>query len=167
MALRLDKYLTELGAGTRSEVKKQIKAGLVTVNGAVAKKPEQKVDETGDEVCLRGERLLYTAFEYYLFHKPAGCVSATQDNMHRTVMDYLSDTARGDLFPVGRLDLDTEGLLLITTTVRWHTRCCRRPAMWQKHITPGCRAWWMRPMSTFLKTGLTSGRRSRPDRQIW
>lgn len=111
MALRLDKYLTELGAGTRSEVKKQIKAGLVTVNGAVAKKPEQKVDETGDEVCLRGERLLYTAFEYYLFHKPAGCVSATQDNMHRTVMDYLSDTARGDLFPVGRLDLDTEGLL--------------------------------------------------------
>lgn len=114
MALRLDKYLTELGAGTRSEVKKQIKAGLVTVNGAVAKKPEQKVDETGDEVCLRGERLLYTAFEYYLLHKPAGCVSATQDNMHRTVMDYLSDTARGDLFPVGRLDLDTEGLLLIT-----------------------------------------------------
>lgn len=114
MALRLDKYLTELGAGTRSEVKKQIKAGLVTVNGAVAKKPEQKVDETGDEVCLRGERLLYIAFEYYLFHKPAGCVSATQDNMHRTVMDYLSDTARGDLFPVGRLDLDTEGLLLIT-----------------------------------------------------
>ena len=114
MALRLDKYLTELGAGTRSEVKKQIKAGLVTVNGAVAKKPEQKVDETGDEVCLCGERLLYTAFEYYLFHKPAGCVSATQDNMHRTVMDYLSDTARGDLFPVGRLDLDTEGLLLIT-----------------------------------------------------
>ena len=114
MALRLDKYLTELGAGTRSEVKKQIKAGLVTVNGAVAKKPEQKVDETGDEVCLRGERLLYPAFEYYLFHKPAGCVSATQDNMHRTVMDYLSDTARGDLFPVGRLDLDTEGLLLIT-----------------------------------------------------
>lgn len=84
------------------------------MNGAVAKKPEQKVDETGDEVCLRGERLLYTAFEYYLFHKPAGCVSATQDNMHRTVMDYLSDTARGDLFPVGRLDLDTEGLLLIT-----------------------------------------------------
>ena len=149
MALRLDKYLTELGAGTRSEVKKQIKAGLVTVNGAVAKKPEQKVDETGDEVCLRGERLLYTAFEYYLFHKPAGCVSATQDNMHRTVMDYLSDTARS------------------RTTVRWHTRCCRRPAMWQKHITPGCRAWWMRPMSTFLKTGLTSGRRSRPDRQIW
>ena len=49
-----------------------------------------------------------------IFHKPAGCVSATQDNMHRTVMDYLSDTARGDLFPVGRLDLDTEGLLLIT-----------------------------------------------------
>ena len=110
MALRLDKYLTELGAGTRSEVKTdQSRSGHRERSGC--KKPEQKVDETGDEVCLRGERLLYTAFEYYLFHKPAGCVSATQDNMHRTVMDYLSDTARGDLFPVGRLDLDTEGLL--------------------------------------------------------
>ena len=82
-------------------------------------------------------------FEYYLFHKPAGCVSATQDNMHRTVMDYLSDTARGDLFPVGRLDLDTEGLLFDHERRCAGTHfCCRRPAMWQKHITPGCRAWW-------------------------
>ena len=160
MALRLDKYLTELGAGTRSEVKKQIKAGLVTVNGAVAKKPEQKVDETGDEVCLRGERLLYTAFEYYLFHKPAGCVSATQDNMHRTVMDYLSDTARGDLLPVGRLDLDTEGLLLITNDGALAHALLSPSRHVAKTYTPGCRAWWMRPMSTFLKTGLTSGRRS-------
>lgn len=114
MALRLDRYLTELGVGTRSEVKKLIKAKQITVNGAIAIKPEKKIDEWKDEVCLRGEKLHYAAFEYYLFHKPAGCVSATEDNVHQTVMDYLTDTVRKDLFPVGRLDIDTEGLLLIT-----------------------------------------------------
>ncbi len=114
MALRLDKYLTELGVGTRSEVKKLIKAKQITVNGVFAVKPELKIDEQIDEVCLRGEKLHYTAYEYYLFHKPAGCVSATEDAMHQTVMDYLTDTVRNDLFPVGRLDIDTEGLLLIT-----------------------------------------------------
>lgn len=113
MAIRLDKYLTEVGIGTRSEVKKVIKAKQVTVNGVVAAKPEMKVEEA-DEVCLRGEKLAYASFEYYLFHKPAGCVSATEDKLHRTVMDYLTDTVRSDLFPVGRLDIDTEGLLLIT-----------------------------------------------------
>lgn len=114
MALRLDKYLTELGIGTRSEVKKLIKAKQITVNGIIAAKPEMKVNEEADEVCLRGETLTYASYEYYLFHKPAGCVSATEDARYPTVMDYLTDTVRKDLFPVGRLDIDTEGLLLIT-----------------------------------------------------
>lgn len=113
MTLRLDKYLTEAGVGTRSEVKKLIKAKQITVNGVIVTRPEAKVDE-GDAVCLRGARVQYAAFEYYLFHKPAGCVSATEDRDHKTVMDYLTDTIRSDLFPVGRLDIDTEGLLLIT-----------------------------------------------------
>lgn len=112
--MRLDKYLAEMGAGTRSEVKKLVRAGRVTINGAVAGKPEQKVDPETDTVCLDGEALLYVAYEYYLFHKPAGCVSATEDKIHKTVMDYLTDTLRDGLFPVGRLDIDTEGLLLIT-----------------------------------------------------
>ena len=112
--MRLDKLLTELGTGSRSEVKIYIRLVLVTVNGEVIKKPEQKVDEKNDVVCFRGNQLTYTEYEYYLFHKPAGCVTATEDNLHRTVMDYLTDTTRHDLFPVGRLDLDTEGLLLIT-----------------------------------------------------
>lgn len=112
--MRLDKYLAEMGAGTRSEVKKLVRAGRVTINGAVAEKPEQKVDPETDTVCLDGEALLYVAYEYYLFHKQAGCVSATEDKIHKTVMDYLTDTLRDDLFPVGRLDIDTEGLLLIT-----------------------------------------------------
>ena len=103
-----------MGAGTRSEVKKLARAGRITINGAVAEKPEQKVDPETDTVCLDGEALLYVAYEYYLFHKPAGCVSATEDKIHKTVMDYLTDTLRDDLFPVGRLDIETEGLLLIT-----------------------------------------------------
>lgn len=114
MAMRLDKFLTELGIGTRSEVKKYIKAKQIAVNGETALKPELKIDENLDEVCFRGEKLYFAEYEYYLFHKPAGCVSATEDAMHRTVMDYLTDTVRNDLFPVGRLDIDTEGLLLIT-----------------------------------------------------
>lgn len=114
MALRLDRFLAELGIGTRSEVKKYIKAKQITVNGVIAAKPEMKIDEKRDEVCFRGEKLRFAEYEYYLFHKPAGCVSATEDSLHKTVMDYLTDTVRNDLFPVGRLDLDTEGLLLIT-----------------------------------------------------
>lgn len=112
--IRLDKYLTELGVGTRSEVKKRIRAKQVTVNGVLAERPEQKIDGEKDEVCLQGKRLTYLTHEYYLFHKPGGCVTATEDSVHKTVMDYLSDTVRNDLFPVGRLDLDTEGLLLLT-----------------------------------------------------
>lgn len=114
MAQRIDKFLAELGVGTRSEVKKYIKAGQVTVNGEPAIKPEMKIDVNHDEICFRGKKLIFTEYEYYLFHKPAGCVSATEDAIHKTVMDYLTDTVRKDLFPVGRLDLDTEGLLLIT-----------------------------------------------------
>lgn len=114
MAIRLDKFLAEMGLGTRTEVKKLLKTKQITVNGTVTVKPETKIDENKDVVCYKNEQICYQAFEYYLFHKPAGCVTATEDAMHKTVMNYLTDTARSDLFPVGRLDIDTEGLLLIT-----------------------------------------------------
>ena len=112
--MRLDKFLTEMGIGTRSEVKKILKTKQVTVNGTIVTKPETKIEPKTDEVCYKNERIAYCAFEYYLFHKPAGCVTATEDTQHKTVMDYLENTIRSDLFPVGRLDIDTEGLLLIT-----------------------------------------------------
>ena len=112
--MRLDKLLTELGTGSRSEVKKYIRQGLVTIDSVPVQKPEQKIDEKTAKVCFRGNEIVYAAYEYYLLYKPAGCVSATEDRLHKTVMDYLTDTVRKDLFPVGRLDLDTEGLLLIT-----------------------------------------------------
>ena len=113
--LRIDKYLADCGIGTRSEVKKYIKAKQITVNGEVVAKPEQKIDENADVICFKGQPITYEKYVYYLFHKPAGCVTAKQDNVHKTVMEYFPDEIRAkDIAPVGRLDLDTEGLLLFT-----------------------------------------------------
>ncbi len=112
--IRLDKYLSDMGIGTRSEVKQYLKKGLVTVNGAVEKRPERKIETGLEQVCFKDNPVTYVDYEYYMFHKPAGCVSATNDNLHKTVMDYINEAVRKDLFPVGRLDIDTEGLLLIT-----------------------------------------------------
>ena len=112
-AIRLDKFLADAGSGTRSEVKKYIQKGKVQVNGITAKKPELKVSET-DEVILDGTVVSKAPeFVYYLLHKPAGYVSATEDKCDRTVMELVPSDRKG-LFPVGRLDKDTEGLLLIT-----------------------------------------------------
>lgn len=112
--MRLDKFLCEMGIGTRSEVKACLKKGQVTVNGEVVKKPETKIDENQDIVSFLGQNLSYEAVQYFLLNKPAGCVTATRDNLSETVMSFLPDNRRDDLFPVGRLDKDTEGLLLIT-----------------------------------------------------
>ena len=112
--MRIDKYLADCGIGTRSEVKKHIKSKLITVNGEVIAKPEIKVNEGVDIVCFKGKEVSYEKYVYYLFHKPAGCVTAKQDNLHKTVMDYFSEDIPKDVAPVGRLDLDTEGLLLLT-----------------------------------------------------
>ena len=113
-AVRLDKFLADAGKGTRSEVKKFIQKGQVQVNGVPAKKPEMKVDPENDVVVLSGEAVgAAPEFVYYLLNKPAGCVSATEDRNDRTVMEYVPSDRKG-LFPVGRLDKDTEGLLLIT-----------------------------------------------------
>lgn len=112
--LRLDKYLADMGAGTRSEVKLWIRKGKVTVNGEVCNKPEQKVAAGMDEICLNGVRTGYIKHLYYMLNKPVGVVSATRDSMSRTVLDLILDKKGKELFPVGRLDKDTEGLLLIT-----------------------------------------------------
>ncbi len=112
--MRLDKFLCACRIGTRSEVKKYIKQKLVAVNGQTDLKPEDKVDETADTICFRGKQLQYEAYRYYLLYKPAGCVTAVTDATHKTVMDLFPDDIRGGLSPVGRLDRDTEGLLIIT-----------------------------------------------------
>lgn len=112
--MRLDKFLADLQIGTRSQVKVDLKKGFVTVNGEVVKKADAKIDETKDQICYQGKLLTYQKFQYYMLHKPAGVVTATKDNIDKTVMDFFSKEAGKDLFPVGRLDKDTEGLLLIT-----------------------------------------------------
>lgn len=111
--VRLDKFLADSGAGTRSEVKNFIRKGLVTVNGAVVSKPECKVLPE-DEVALEGKTVSAAPeFVYYLLNKPAGYVSAVSDKFDPTVMELIHSSRKG-LSPVGRLDKDTEGLLLIT-----------------------------------------------------
>ncbi len=112
--VRLDKYLTDMGCGTRREVKKLIHQGRVTVDGQAAQKPERKVEADCQSVCLDGKQIGYEAYEYYMLYKPAGVVSATVDSECETVVDLIRNKKRRDLFPVGRLDKDTEGLLLIT-----------------------------------------------------
>ncbi len=113
--MRLDKFLCETGFGTRSQVKSLLKKGLVQVNGETVKRPEQKVEETKDQVVCGDREAVYAPFLYLMLHKPAGVVSATEDARERTVLDLLEPKDRRDVFPVGRLDKDTEGLLLLTS----------------------------------------------------
>jgi len=112
--LRLDKFLADMGKGTRSALKEAVRKGRVRVNGEVIKKADIKVRIPGDTVTLDGEEVAYAVMEYYMLNKPQGVVSATEDKKYPTVLDLIADKKRKDLFPVGRLDLDTEGLLLIT-----------------------------------------------------
>ena len=112
--IRLDKYLADMGIGTRQEVKKYMKQGRVTVDGEIAKKPEVKVNTEQSKVFFDGREVAYAEYEYYMLNKPAGVISATEDNRCETVIDLIESKKRKDLFPVGRLDKDTEGLLLIT-----------------------------------------------------
>lgn len=111
--MRLDKLLANMQIGSRSEVKKYIRQGKVTVDGNCILKPELNVNPLEQKICYLGKEVKYEEFEYYMFYKPKDCVTARNDARHKTVMDYIH-TNRCDLFPVGRLDLDTEGLLLIT-----------------------------------------------------
>ncbi|MDD2957907.1 MAG: pseudouridine synthase [Lachnospiraceae bacterium] len=112
--MRLDKFLASAGEKTRSTVKQILKKGCVTVNGTVVKKPETKVDPDLDCVKLYGETVHFQEYFYYMLNKPAGCVSATEDNLHPVVLDYIKEPHKMELFPVGRLDIDTVGLLLLT-----------------------------------------------------
>ncbi|MDO4632307.1 MAG: pseudouridine synthase [Eubacteriales bacterium] len=113
-SIRLDKYLADAGLGTRTEVKTLIRKGRITVNQEICRKPETKLDPDKDVVEADGKSLSWAEHHYYMLHKPAGCVTALTDRRDPTVMELMSDVAVRDLFPVGRLDKDTEGLLLIT-----------------------------------------------------
>lgn len=112
---RIDKILSNMGYGTRKEVKELIKGGSVEINGTVVKDSGQQVDAEAQEIKVAGNRLFYKDTIYILMNKPQGVISATEDSRERTVVDLLSDEFKVfNPFPVGRLDKDTEGLLLLT-----------------------------------------------------
>ena len=111
--MRLDKFISDAAAYSRSEIRKLIRYRAVTVNGTVAPTADFQVRES-DEVRLNGKLIPYRKFIYLMLNKPAGVISATEDARESTVLDLISERQRKGLFPVGRLDRDTEGLLLIT-----------------------------------------------------
>lgn len=112
--VRIDKFLTDMNQGSRSQVKDAIRKGKVSVDGQICREADLKLDPNQAKVRVNGALVTYAAVEYYMLHKPQGVVSATEDRVHRTVLDLLGGAGRKDLFPVGRLDIDTEGLLIIT-----------------------------------------------------
>lgn len=112
---RIDKVLSHMGVGSRSDIRKQAKQGLITVNGVVVKDSGFHVDPYLDRVEVNGEPVLYREFIYLMMNKPPGVLSATEDKRDRTVLDLLKqEYAQFEPFPVGRLDKDTVGLLLLT-----------------------------------------------------
>lgn len=111
--MRLDKYLADMGIGTRSEIKKDIKSGRVSVDGIIIRDPGCKVS-ADSRVMINGNAVAYEEYVYYMLNKPAGVISASEDPRQETVIDLIDEQKRRDLFPAGRLDKDTEGLMLIT-----------------------------------------------------
>ena len=113
--MRLDKFLVACAVGSRTEVKNFLKSGRVTVNGKKEKSAKLQINEGTDEIHFDGQKLDYEEFVYYMMNKPQGVISATEDPKHKTVLDLMDDYARAkEVFPVGRLDIDTHGLLLLT-----------------------------------------------------
>lgn len=112
---RLDRLLSNSGYGTRREIKQAVRAGAVKVDGATVRDSSMHVDPAASVIEINGEVLNYRQFVYIMMNKPAGVISATFDNRHKTVLDILPEEyGHFDLFPVGRLDIDTEGLILLT-----------------------------------------------------
>ena len=113
--MRLDKCLEDCGLRTRSEVKSLLKAKRITVNGKVVNNGKVQVNPETDEILFDGEKIQYEEFVYIMMNKPKGVVSATEDNLHKTVLDLIDPLYfKKGVFPVGRLDIDTHGLLLLT-----------------------------------------------------
>ena len=113
--MRLDKFLSITGSCSRSDAKRAVRAKNATVNGAVPKSSDVKIDPNADEICYLGKRIVYREYNYIMLNKPDGVVSATDDGRDKTVLDLLPANVRNNrMFPCGRLDKNTLGLMLIT-----------------------------------------------------
>jgi 16S rRNA pseudouridine516 synthase len=113
--MRLDKYLANQGFGSRKDAKKLIKDKRIKINGVFAKKPEDNIDPKVDKISIDDEIIDYKENYYFVLYKPKGYISATEDNFQNTVLELIPEYNYLDIFPVGRLDKDTTGLLLLTT----------------------------------------------------
>ena len=112
--MRLDKFLAQSLAEKRKDIRVYVKDGMIKVNGKVVVKPAIEINEKSDIIEYLGEVVKYSEKLYYMFNKPAGCITAKVDAINKTVFDYFDDVKMKGLFHVGRLDKDTEGLLLLT-----------------------------------------------------
>ncbi len=133
--MRLDKLLGNMGYGTRKDIKKFAKDGLISVDGKCIKDSSVHVDTDLNEVFFDGEQIQYREFVYIMLNKPKGYLSATEDSFDKTVVDLLDEEYHHfQVFPVGRLDKDTEGLLILTNEGRWLMNCYRPKNMSLKNI---------------------------------
>lgn len=112
--MRLDKFLAEAAIGTRKAVRILVKEGKISVNDEVILEPAAEINENSDTINYLGKNVIHTGKRYYMFYKPSGCVTARKDIKEKTVLDYFDNETANGLFPVGRLDKDTEGLILLT-----------------------------------------------------
>ena len=162
-AMRLDKLLGHTGWGTRKELKDLCKGGQVTVNGDICRDSSRKVDPEADVVAVGGEIVSYEEYIYLMLYKPAGVVSATEDNVSQTVLDLLPRRYRGSrLFPVGRLDKDTTGLLFLTNDGTWLTALRRRKNISQSVMNRRRRRYPRRYRGTLRRRHRPCGRSPLP-----
>lgn len=134
--IRLDKLLSQSGERTRSESAKLIRSGCVTVEGTLSRDPAMKVDGAKSEILLKGQPITDEPFQYILFHKPAGVLTAARDRNAQTVMDLVPEALRKrDVLPVGRLDKDTTGLLLLTNDGELaHRLLAPKRHVWKEYV---------------------------------
>ena len=143
--MRLDKFLANMGVGTRSEVKQLLKKGSVKVNQNIVKLPKLHVNPNSDEIMVNDEVVSYIDKVYIMLNKPKGYISATEDEVHPTLIDLIPEYAHLNIFPVGRLDKDTEGLLLVTNDGQFNHEVMNP----NKHVSKTYEVYSKHPITQF------------------
>ena len=151
MKLRLDKYLADMGLGTRSQIKKDISKGQVLVNGTVSKDAGTRIDTEKDQVSYLGQTVTYAEYEYYMLNKPAGVVSATEDRHDRTVLDLIDTKQRKDLFLSEDWTKIPRGFCSSRTMGHWLTGFFPLRATSTKSTLPGLRERLLQKMCSFFR----------------
>ena len=143
--MRLDKFLANMGVGTRSEVKQLLKKGSVKVNQNIVKLPKLHVNPNSDEIMVNDEVVSYIDKVFIMLNKPKGYISATEDEVHPTIIDLIPEYAHLNIFPVGRLDKDTEGLLLVTNDGQFNHEVMNP----NKHVSKTYEVYSKHPITQF------------------